>query len=73
MILGSMNIKGLGGRVKKKKIKALVNSNKLEFIAIQETKMEITDSNLCEYLWGSSSCGWVYNPSEGRVGGILSI
>lgn len=35
MLLGSMNTRGLGGRVKKKKLKALINSNKLEFIAIQ--------------------------------------
>lgn len=61
------------GRVKKKKIKALINSNKLEFLLIQETKMETTDDSLGEYLWGGASCDWVFRPSVGRSGGILCI
>lgn len=73
MLLGSMNIRGLGGKVKKKKIKGLVNSNKLDFIAIQETKLETIDNRLCEYLWGDTSCDWVFSPSVGRSGGMLCI
>ncbi|WJX76187.1 hypothetical protein P8452_59630 [Trifolium repens] len=35
--------------------------------------MEIISESLCYSLWGSHDCDWVYLPSEGRSGGILSI
>lgn len=71
MIIDSMNIRGLG--VKKKKIKDLIRSNKLEFLAIQETKLETVDGSLSEYLWGDASCEWEFSPSIGRFGGMLCI
>lgn len=73
MIIGSMNIRGLGGRIKKKKIRTLISHNKLQFVAIQETKLESLEDGLCESLWGGDSCEWVFNPSVGRSGGMLCI
>jgi hypothetical protein len=73
MILTSYNVRGLGGQIKRRKIKELIQKYKVEFLAIQETKMETITDNLCYSLWGSQDCDWAFLPSEGNSGGILSI
>jgi len=73
MIVSTFNVRGLGGRVKKNKIRELVRLNKVDFIAVQETKLEEINSALCYYLWGSQDCDWAFRPSEDNSGGILSI
>jgi hypothetical protein len=50
-----------------------VRNNKVEFLAIQETKMEDISANFCHKLWGGVDCDWAFLPSEGNSGGILSI
>jgi hypothetical protein len=42
MNVGTINIKGLGSRDKRRMIRELVSLEKLYFLAIQETKMEAT-------------------------------
>ncbi|MCH87331.1 endonuclease/exonuclease/phosphatase family protein [Trifolium medium] len=51
----------------------MVRQHKIDFLAIQETKLEVISESLCHSLWGSNDCQWVFLPSEGRSGGILSI
>ncbi|KAK2385146.1 hypothetical protein QL285_072415 [Trifolium repens] len=51
----------------------MIRTNKIDFLAIQETKLEDISESLCYGLWGSYDCEWVHLPSEGRSGGILSI
>lgn len=51
MKLITYNIKGLGGRVKKREAKQMVKSEKLNLIYLQETKMEVVDRSLCARLW----------------------
>jgi hypothetical protein len=59
--------------VKRRRIKELVREYKVDFLAIQETKLELVSERLCHYLWGSVDCDWAFLPSEGASGGILSI
>jgi hypothetical protein len=73
MIIASINIRGLGGAVKRIYLKELVRKEKLEFLAIQETKMESIPDSLCPSIWGSDDCQWAFLPSSGNSGGILSI
>jgi exonuclease III len=73
MIVTTFNVRGLGGRVKKSKIRDLVRQNKIDFLALQETKLEEVTPSLCYSLWGSNDCEWVFRPSEGSSGWILSI
>jgi endonuclease/exonuclease/phosphatase family metal-dependent hydrolase len=73
MIICSFNIRGLGGRVKRRKIRELVQMEGLDFLAIQETEMEAISDIFVHRLWGSSNCGWAYLPAMGNSGGILSI
>ncbi|MCH97949.1 endonuclease/exonuclease/phosphatase family protein [Trifolium medium] len=65
--------KSLGGAVKRNAIKEMIRKEKIEFLAIQETKMEIIPDSLCYNIWGGEDCQWVYLPSVGNSGGMLSI
>jgi exonuclease III len=56
MIVCSFNVRGLGSRVKRKKIADLVRTEKLDFLALQETKMEVISDSLVHNLWGNSDC-----------------
>jgi exonuclease III len=73
MIVLSFNIRGLGGRVKRRRVRELVRDHKVDFLALQETKMEVISESFCRNLWGSDHCEWAFFPSEGASGGILSI
>jgi len=56
MIVTTFNVRGIGGRVKKNKIRDLVKHNNVDFLAVQETKLEEVTSSLCYYLWGDEDC-----------------
>jgi len=73
MIVTTFNVRGLGGRVKKNKIRDLVRMNNVNFLAVQETKLQDISLELCYSLWGGIDCDWAFRPSEGNSGGILSI
>ncbi|GAU48812.1 hypothetical protein TSUD_406450 [Trifolium subterraneum] len=64
---------GLGSRVKRRKIRDMVRDEQLDFLAIQETKLEVISDALVLALWGNNDCCWSYLPSVGNSGGILSI
>lgn len=68
-----IRIWGLGGRIKKSAIRSLIVKQKLDFLCIQETKMEIIDQNLCDQLWGGTDVGWVARQSMGNSGGLLCL
>jgi exonuclease III len=73
MIVTTFNVRGLGGRIKKNKLRDLVRHNNVDFLAVQETKLEVVTSSICHSIWGDDDCDWVFRPSEGNSGGILSI
>lgn len=58
---------------KKAAIRSLVRSEKLEFICIQETKLEKVDGFPCQSLWDSSDVDWLYKESVGSSGGLICI
>jgi exonuclease III len=59
--------------LKRNKISELIRIHNIDFIAIQETKMEVITPNFCFNLWGSEDCDWVFLPSERNSGGVLSM
>ncbi|MCH82139.1 cytochrome P450, partial [Trifolium medium] len=73
MYLGSINIRGLGGSLKKQKVKGFITANHLDFVAVQETKLDLVDERLCHFLWGNKFCCWSFILAIGNSGGILSI
>ncbi|MCH80013.1 LINE-1 reverse transcriptase like, partial [Trifolium medium] len=60
-------------KVKKRKVRDLISVEKVDFLALQETKLEAVSGSFCNSLWGSAECDWVALPAVGNSGGILSI
>lgn len=73
MKISSLNIRGLGAVIKKNKIWSLILAEKIDFMAIQETKMGMIDFSLCQQLWGNIDFYWRFTPACGNSGGILNI
>ncbi|MCH91026.1 endonuclease/exonuclease/phosphatase family protein, partial [Trifolium medium] len=73
MIVCSFNARGLGSRVKRRKICDVVTTENIDFLSIQETKMEVISDCFIRSLWESSDCDWAYLPTVGNSGRILSI
>lgn len=42
--------------VKRKAIRELVLAQKLDFLANQESKLEVVTDSVCRGLWGSDDC-----------------
>ncbi|GAU32684.1 hypothetical protein TSUD_145580 [Trifolium subterraneum] len=59
--------------LKRRKLREVVHMESLDFLAIQETKMEVISDSLVRCIWGSSDCDWAFIPAVGNSGGILSI
>ncbi|GKV41716.1 hypothetical protein SLEP1_g49214 [Rubroshorea leprosula] len=56
-----------------KKIREIVMKEKVDFIAIQETKLVTVDRKICRIIWGTDDFDWVAKPSVGRSRGLLCI
>ncbi|GKU93948.1 hypothetical protein SLEP1_g7497 [Rubroshorea leprosula] len=69
-IKGDMAKSDTGGA---KKIREIVLKEKVDFIAIQETKLVTVDRKICRIIWGTDDFDWVAKPSVGRSGGLLCI
>jgi len=47
-----MNIRGLGGRIKRKYISDLIKKQQVGFICLQETKCGHNSKERCYQIWG---------------------
>ncbi|KAL8539441.1 hypothetical protein ACS0TY_001162 [Phlomoides rotata] len=73
MKLLSFNVRGIGSRRKRKLVKDLIANTKVDFVCIQETKLDIIPTSVCESLWVDKNFDWVYSGSIGSAGGLLCI
>ncbi|GKB16780.1 RNA-directed DNA polymerase, eukaryota [Tanacetum coccineum] len=69
----SLNIQGLGNKAKKGWIQELNTKHRVNFVALQETKMEKMDLFSIKALWGNLSFDYAFSPSIGYSGGILCV
>ncbi|GJU76274.1 RNA-directed DNA polymerase, eukaryota [Tanacetum coccineum] len=67
------NIIGLGHKTKKEWVKELAFKYKLNFLAIQETKMSSVSLMDVKFMWGNSNFDYVCSGSLGASGGILCM
>ncbi|GJS13387.1 RNA-directed DNA polymerase, eukaryota [Tanacetum coccineum] len=67
------SMEGLGHKTKKEWIKTLAVLHKLNFLAIQETKMTNVSHMNVKFLWGNSNYDYVCSDALGFSGGILCI
>ncbi|GKB43987.1 RNA-directed DNA polymerase, eukaryota [Tanacetum coccineum] len=69
----SYNIEGLGYKAKKGWIKELCLKHRINFVALQETKMESIDLFSIKSLWGNFTFEYATSSSAGNSGGILCV
>lgn len=69
----SINLQGVGCVVKRSWIRSLCYLHKVNFLAIQETKLEDINLSLMRYFWGNLSFMHSFSPPGGASGGILAI
>ncbi|GKV17381.1 hypothetical protein SLEP1_g27896 [Rubroshorea leprosula] len=65
--------RGVGKEGKKRGVRELVARDKVDFLSVQESKVEVVDAQLCRALWGSNSFEWVAQPFKGMAGGLIYI
>ncbi|GJT33115.1 RNA-directed DNA polymerase, eukaryota [Tanacetum coccineum] len=69
----SLNIQGLGKKAKKEWVKDLCHKNKVNFLTLQETKMEKMDMFCIKKCWGNMAFDYVHSDAVGNSGGILCV
>lgn len=67
----SYNVRGLGGSQKRKELMGIIRKEKIDFICIQETKMEMINSEICRQFWGNEDFDWAFMGARGASGGSL--
>nr|GEY57340.1 RNA-directed DNA polymerase, eukaryota [Tanacetum cinerariifolium] len=67
----SLNIQGLGSKAKKEWIKELNIKYKLNFLTLQETKMDSISAMDVKLLWGNYNFDHVFSEAVGNSGSIL--
>ena len=63
------NVRGLNKSGRSECIKNIIDTNKLDFVGLQETKNATFDVSFFNYI--NSSFSWNYLPADGTAGGIL--
>ncbi|GKV14958.1 hypothetical protein SLEP1_g25756 [Rubroshorea leprosula] len=58
---------------KRREVRDWVVKEKVQYLALQETKMEGMDRQTCRTLWGSDNFDFVAKPSCGKSGGLLCV
>ncbi|GJV42591.1 RNA-directed DNA polymerase, eukaryota [Tanacetum coccineum] len=69
----SLNVQGLGHKTKKEWVKELNNKHGVNFLALQETKMDSISHMDVKFIWGNSNYQFVASDSVGNSGGILCV
>ncbi|GKV19934.1 hypothetical protein SLEP1_g30130 [Rubroshorea leprosula] len=54
-------------------VRDLVVKEKVEFLAIQESKLEMVDYQVCRTIWGADNFDWVAKASRGTSGRLICI
>jgi len=69
----SMNIRGLGGNIKRNYLRNLISKEQAYMMCIQETKSFELSKESVFLLYGSNEVDWVENGASNSVGGIITV
>ncbi|KAJ0512948.1 putative AP endonuclease 1, Endonuclease/exonuclease/phosphatase superfamily [Helianthus annuus] len=69
----SLNVRGMGAIVKVGWVSGLRKDHKINFLAIQETQVDMVSHELVAKLWGNSNFSMEYVGASGRSGGLVCI
>nr|GEY91503.1 retrotransposon protein, putative, Ty1-copia subclass [Tanacetum cinerariifolium] len=61
------------GQAKKEWVKELCNKNKVNFLSLQETKMEVMETLCVRKCWGNMAFEYDHSDAVGNSGGILCV
>lgn len=67
------NIRGLGGRLKKRDVRQLVKCQKPDMLCLQVSKFSGVDRKLCSFLWEGDDFDWFAKDAEGRYSGLIVL
>ncbi|XP_058756965.1 uncharacterized protein LOC131630196 [Vicia villosa] len=73
MIIGTLNIRGGGNALKRKRINSLISKSKADVFLIQETKIRELQDFVAKSFWCGGDIGFSFSNSSGRSGGILTL
>ncbi|GKD86117.1 RNA-directed DNA polymerase, eukaryota, partial [Tanacetum coccineum] len=69
----SLNIQGIGSKGKKQWVRELCSSRKVNFLTLQETKVDQIDEVLVKLLWGNSTFDYAFSSSVGYSRGVVCV
>ncbi|XP_058755204.1 uncharacterized protein LOC131628395 [Vicia villosa] len=73
MIVGTMNIRGGGRRIKRRRVSHIIKRGMTDIFLIQETKLPLVSYSVAKSFWGSEGFDFSFSSSEGMSGGLLII
>ncbi|XP_058760896.1 uncharacterized protein LOC131634265 [Vicia villosa] len=73
MNIGTLNIRGGGNALKRRRISALVIKSKADIFFIQETKLSSMHDFVAKSFWNAKDIGFSFSNSSGRSGGLLTL
>jgi len=73
MKIVSLNIRGLGGSLKRKYIRDLISKEQVDMICLQETKCTEISKENGFLLWGSNDIGWIEVGASNNARGIITM
>lgn len=59
--------------MKRSAVRELIGNEKVEFLCLQEIKLDYMDKKLASKLWGNTDCSWVFSGANGTSGGLCCI
>jgi len=73
MKIVSLNIRGLGGSIKRKYMTDLISKEQVDIICLQETKCSEISKENGFLLWGYNDIGWIEVGASNNAGGIITM
>ena len=73
MKIPSLNIRGVGGVVKRNYVRDLISREQVDMVCLQETKCsDFSREKVC-LLWGTNEVEWVENKAVNSAGGVITM
>lgn len=69
----SFNVRGLVSSLKKKEVRELIHSYKIDFCCLQKSKLDNVNDEICNIIWGDGRHCSAFKEAIRRSGGIISI
>lgn len=73
MKIMTYNMRGLGGRVKRKVIRKIIQDEEVDVVCIQESKLTKLDARVCGELWGECEVEWREVEAINSAGGVVTL